>query len=353
MSSVLAGNQPAQGRRFIPPVPLARTIRAMREELSLEHIETAARVIDPTFLDSPQFVDSQLAAALGRQVLVKVETTNPLGSFKGRGADFLVRDLESKLSLVCATAGNFGQGIAYAGRRHGLLVHVFVPASVTPSKLSRMRALDANVTVIEGDEADTKQAARRYAEQHADCLFVEDGQDPRIAEGAGTIGVELLAAGPIDTLVVQVGGGALITGIARWIKAQSPRTRVVGVGPSGSPAMALSWEAGRPVSTSRADTIAGALAVRDPVADSVARMRGLVDDFVLVDDADIIEAVRSVADTLGLLLEPAGAAGVAAIRRHDIPGERLAAILTGHGLQPQLVREVWGRASEAPGRAES
>ena len=95
--------------------------------------------------------------------------------------------------------------------------------------------------------------------------------------------VELLAAGPIDTLVVQVGDGALITGIARWIKAQSPRTRVVGVGPSGWPAMALSWEAGRPVSTPRADTIAGALAVRDPVADSVARMRGLVDDFVLVD----------------------------------------------------------------------
>ena len=142
----------------------------MREELSLEHIETAAQVIDPTFLDSPQFVDSQLAAALGRQVLVKVETTNPLGSFKGRGADFLVRDLEPKLSLVCGTAGNFGQGIAYAGRRHGLAVQVFVAASVTPSKLSRMRALDADVTVIEGDEADTKEAARSYAERHAECL---------------------------------------------------------------------------------------------------------------------------------------------------------------------------------------
>jgi threonine dehydratase len=316
-------------------------MRAMRGELSLEHIETAAHVIDPVFLGSPQFVDSQLAAALGREVMVKVETTNPLGSFKGRGADFLVRDLESRLRLVCATAGNFGQGIAYAGRRHGLPVHVFVPASVTPSKLSRIRALDAEVTVIEDDEVETKKAAWEYAADHTDRLFVEDGQDPRIAEGAGTIAVELLAAGPIDTLVVQVGDGALITGIGRWIKTHSPGTHVVGVGPSGSPAMARSWEAGRPVSTKRTDTIAGALAVRDPVADSVARMRGLVDDFVLVDDADIIEAMRLVADTLGVLLEPAGAAGVAAIRRHDIPGERLAAILTGHGLPPYLVGKVW------------
>jgi threonine dehydratase len=326
---------------------------AMKEELSLEHIETAAHVIDPVFLDSPHFVDSQLNAALGRHVVVKVETTNPLGSFKGRGADFLVRDLESRLRLVCSTAGNFGQGIAYAGRRHGLPVRVFVPANVTPSKLSRIRALDAEVTVIESDEADATTAAQEYAERHAECLLVEDGRDPRIAEGAGTIAVEMLAAGPIDTLIVQVGGGALITGIARWVKAHSPGTRVVGVGPTGSPAMARSWEAGRPVSTERVDTIAGALAERDPVAESVAWMRGVVDDFVLVDDADMIEAMRLVADTLGLLLEPAGAAGIAAIRRHDIPGERLTVVLTGHGLPPQLVGEVWGRASAAPGRAES
>ena len=185
------------------------------------------------------------------------------------------------------------------------------------------------------------------------AVGIQDGRDPRIAEGAGTIAVELLAAGALDAVVVQVGDGALITGIARWIKAQSPGTRVVGVAPTGSPAMARSWETGRPVSTPRTDTIAGALAVRDPVPDSVARMRGLVDDFVLVDDAEIIEAMRLVADTLGLLLEPAGAAGIAAIRRRDIPGERLAAVLTGHGLPPQLVGEVWERASAAPGQAAS
>jgi threonine dehydratase len=306
------------------------------EQLSLARIEEASRVIDPLFRDSPQFVDPRLCAALGREVVVKVETANPLGSFKGRGADFFVRDLDPGARLVCSTGGNFGQALAYAGRRRGFPVEVFVSAALDQGKLARIRALATEVFVIEGDEERAKEAAREHAAAHPESLFVEDGRELAISEGAGTIGVELLAAGPIDTLVVQVGDGALIGSVARWVKERSPSTRVVAVCASGSPAMFLSWREGRAVAAP-ADTIASALAVARPVPESVERIRPLIDEFLLVEDADMIDAMRIAAHTLGVLLEPAGAAGIAAIRRHDLDGERFAVLLTGQGVP----RAVW------------
>jgi threonine dehydratase len=299
-------------------------------DLSIERIEHAAHTIDPVFRDTPQFTDPQLGLALDREVLLKVETMNPLGSFKGRGADFLARELDPRRRLVCATAGNFGQAIAYAARAHGFAgAHVFVPAEVLPSKLARLRTLGAEVTVGGDDEEEVKAAAREYAEGDPRCRFVEDGREAAIAEGAGTIGVELLESGPIDAIVVQVGDGALITGIARWMEAHSPGTRVIGVCASGAPAMALSWRAGRVVSTEKVETIAHTLAIRAPVPESLERVRALVDEFVLVDDVEMMSAARLIAETLGLLVEPAAAAGIAAIRRHDPGGERVAAVLTG------------------------
>jgi threonine dehydratase len=316
----------------------------MTEQLSLARIEEASRVIDPLFRDSPQFVDPQLSTALGREVIVKVETANPLGSFKGRGADFFVRDLEPGARLVCSTGGNFGQALAYAGRQRGFSVDVFVSADLDEGKLARIRALATEAFVIEGDEERAKEAAREHAARQPGRLFVEDGREVAISEGAGTIGVELLAAGPIDTLVVQVGDGALIGGVASWVKEHSPNTRVVGVSASGSPAMFRSWREGRPVAAP-AETIASALAVASPVPASVERIRPLIDEFVLVEDADMIDAMRLAAHCLGILLEPAGAAGIAAIRRHDLDGERFAVLLTGQGVPRALRDAVLGAGS--------
>jgi threonine dehydratase len=119
-----------------------------------------------------------------------------------------------------------------------------------------------------------------------------------------------MQADPIDTLVLPVGDGALIAGVARWIKEHSPKTRIVGVCASGAPCMALSWRAGKPVPTDRSDTVAEGIAVRLPIAESVVRLQALVDDMVLVDDSDLLEGMRLAARTLGLLLEPADAAAL-------------------------------------------
>lgn len=331
--------------------------------LNLANIEKAAQVIDPAFLRSPQYEDGTLNAALGQRVLVKVETANPIRSFKGRGADFFARSLDPKQRIVCASAGNFGQAMAYVGRSQRIPVQVFVANDVNPAKAERMRSLGAKVTLCDGDFDVAKQNARRQAVDHPDCIFVEDGAEDAITEGAGTIGVELLAAGAIDTVVVPLGDGALITGIAAWIKDRSPGTQIIGVCPDATPAMLHAWREAQgmpqvpgvphPSPSARGGrslagtdmnqpthTIADGIEVRVPVQKAVERMKNLVDDIVLVDDDALIEAMRLSASALGFVLEPSGAAGLAAIRRHELPGERLATILTGSNIHPQMLAKL-------------
>ncbi|MBB4929658.1 threonine dehydratase [Lipingzhangella halophila] len=307
-------------------------------DLELTKIAEAPSLIDPVFRNTPQFVDEQLCAALGRRVVVKVETLNPLRSFKGRGVDLLAREFEPGTRLVCTSTGNFGQAIGYAAARHGLSAEVFVPAGVSPVKLTRMTSLGARVHEV--SEGRTEEAARDYAAAHEDSVFVKDGQHPRIAEGAGTIGVELLTAGRVDTVALPVGDGALITGVARWIKEYAPHTRIVGVCATGAASMVESWRAGRACPTERADTFAEGIAISSPIPESVSRMRLLVDDMVVVDDADMLAAMRTALATLGVLPEPAGAAGLAAIAKHDLPGDVLATVVTGANASPSLFGDV-------------
>jgi threonine dehydratase len=301
-------------------------------DLDPQRIAAATDAIDPVFLDTPQYVDPMLAKALGRPVLVKIETANPLRSFKGRGADLLLHRMAAEGRdadhLVCASTGNFGQAIAYAASRRGKRATVFVPADINPTKRERMSRLGATVIPIDGDGDDAGDEARAFAERRPGLHFVEDGHEPSVAEGAGTIGVELLRE-PIDTIVVPVGDGALITGIGTWARVHTPSPRIIGVCATGASSMADSWRAGRPIPTPSADTIAEGIAVRDPIAASVARMLAVVDDMVLVDDADMIEASGLIERCLGIVPEPAGAAGLAALTVHDLPGERIATVLTG------------------------
>ena len=296
----------------------------MSTDVDLARIAEAAQVVDPVFRDSPQFMSEQLSGVLGRNVLVKIETVNPLGCFKGRGADFLMRSLPRGAAVVCASSGNFGVALAYTGRARGVRVRVFVSPDIRRGRLARMRGLGAEVTVDDGDPA---AAARACAAGRPGCVLANN--HPAVAAGAGTIGVELLRAGRIDTVVLPVSDGGLITGVGQWIKARSPATRIIGVCPAAAPAVALSWRAGRVVRSEPAATIADSLTIREPAPEAVCRMRGVVDDMVLVTDSSLRHGMGLAARSLGLLVEPSGAAGLAAIARHDLPGEIIATILTG------------------------
>lgn len=308
--------------------------------LQVESVERAAALIDPVFRNTPQFTDSSLSRRIGRELIVKLETCNPIRSFKGRGADYFLRAVDPDREVVCASAGNFGQAIAYAARARAIGVTVFCAHNANPVKVARMRELGATVRSAGADFDAAKSAARAHAAEHAGRLFVEDGAEPRIAEGAGTIAVELAAAGPAVVLV-PVGNGALVNGIGCWTRAHAPSTRIVGVCATGAPAMARSWRDGTPVATATAETIADGVAVRVPVPEAVEAMRDYVDDVVLVGEDDLRAALRIARDTLGLILEPAGALGIAAAMRYD--GDRglaTATIVTGSNFSEELLAEL-------------
>jgi threonine dehydratase len=310
--------------------------------ISLDHIHAAAASIDPVFLHSPQFRAESLGSALGGEVVVKVETLNPIRSFKGRGADYFVQTLQDPARpLVCASAGNFGQGLAHAARRRGISLDVFASRHANPLKIERMRALGATVRQA-GDDFDAAKAAARDFAASTGARFVEDGRDVAISEGAGSIGVELAGwPGAIDTLYIPLGNGALLGGVATWFRAHRPEVRLVGVCAEQAPSMALSWRAHRVVETARADTISDGIAVRVPIPEAVDDIQGLMDDVVLVSDAVTIDAMRLLFRHLGLVVEPAGAVGIAAMLAEParLAGGPVATLLCGGNLTEAQVRE--------------
>lgn len=331
-----------------PAVALRRPVTdpLPNHRLSLERIAEAARTIDPVFRHTPQFECEPLSAALGASLLLKLETLNPIRSFKGRGADCFVRQHAAQLAgrtLVCASAGNWGQALAYVGRARGWPVVVYGATTANALKVERMRALGAEVRLIGQDFGAAKAEARRWAAEHG-AVFVEDGAEAAIAEGAGSIGVELVPGDrppAFDALLLPLGDGALLGGVARWIKAVAPQMQVIGVSAVGADAMAASWRAGRVIERDAVHTIADGIAVRQPVPQSVADLQGLVDDVLLVSDAAIERAMRLLFREAGLVGEPAGVAGIAAILDHDAlrDGRRLASVLCGSNLtQDQVTR---------------
>jgi threonine dehydratase len=303
----------------------------------LDAIREAAKIIDPVFLNTPQFIAEALGARLGMRVLCKVETLNPIRSFKGRGCDYLLHRLGPSVgTLVTASAGNFGQGLAYAARARGVPVVVFAAESASPLKIERMRDLGAEVRLVGHDLDAAKQSARAWAAFQG-LRFIEDGREPELVAGAGTIGLELLRwKEPIDTVLVPVGNGALAAGIGTWIKAHSLAIRLVGVVARCAPAMRLSWAAGAPVATESAVTIADGIAIREPVPESLPRLAGVLDDMVAVDDSTLVAAMRLAFETLGLVVEPAGVAGLAAATalKDTLRGQLVAVPLCGGNLTP-------------------
>jgi len=282
-------------------------------------IRAAHARIPVAFRDSPQFVHEGLSARLGVPVVVKLETLNPIRAFKGRGTWLAVDALvgEGRLgphqAVVVASSGNFGQGVAYAGRALGVPVIVYVAESASDRKVRRMAALGATVVRTGRDFDEARVASERHVAERGGLLVV-DGDDPRVAVGNGTLAVEVtdgVAAGdlpPLAAAFVPVGNGALIAGVGTWLRAASPATRVVGVGAQAAPSMQLSWRAGRPIETETADSYADGIACRVPVPEALDDMAEVVDDFILISETDLRAAEAELGAELGVTVEGAAAA---------------------------------------------
>jgi threonine dehydratase len=316
------------------------------EPLAPASIRAARSLIDPVFLDSPQYAHDGLGTHAGRAVVVKVETVNPIGAFKGRGTWLAVRHLVeagrigADRPLVVASTGNFGLGCAYAGRAFSVPVVVFADEAANPAKMGRIERFGASVRLTGRDFDAAREASAEYAAETSGELLV-DGDDPWIATGAATLATELTDAatsGRLPALAsayIPVGNGSLIVGVAAWLRAVAPACRVVGVQSEAAPSMTLSWRAGRAIETETATTFAEGIATRVPVPAALEAMRGRVDEMLLVPDDAIRAAQAELTGALGVTVEGGAAASWAGLLADRAAPEGPALVLvTGGNIPP-------------------
>ncbi|MFG2544049.1 threonine/serine dehydratase [Streptomyces sp. NPDC048594] len=283
--------------------------------LDTARIRAARRVIDPVFLDTPLYRCEALEPGLGCAVSIKLETANPIRSFKARGTELVASRLADSASraVVCASAGNLGQALAWSGRRRGLDVTVVASRFATRVKLDRIRALGAKLELVDGDHETARERAAAIA-RYDRIRLVEDSPDIETCEGAATIGLELVDTAPsFDAVLIALGGGALATGVGHVVKALVPGAEVICVQPLGAPALTLSWRQRRVVTTDSADTIADGVAGRHPIPAVLDDLLLVADDAVLVREESIVAGMRLLLNHAGLVVEPSAALGIAAI----------------------------------------
>ncbi|MFB6639917.1 threonine/serine dehydratase [Streptomyces chartreusis] len=315
--------------------------------LSTARIRAARRVIDPVFLDTPLFRCEALEPALGCTVSIKLETANPVRSFKGRGTEVVASRLaeQGPRAVVCASAGNLGQALAWSGRGRGLDVAVVASRFATAAKLDRIRALGAKLELVDGDHEMARERAAAIA-RDTGIRLVEDSLDIETCEGAATIGLELVEAVPsFDTVLIALGGGALATGVGHVVKALAPEAEVICVQPEGAPAMTRSWHGRRVVTTDSTDTIADGVAGRCPIPAVLDDLLVVADDAVLVQEASIIAGMRMLLDQAGLVVEPSAALGIAALLedRDRFAGRHVVTIVCGSNVDMDAYHRWVGR----------
>ena len=315
--------------------------------LDLDRIRAARSLIHPQFLDTPLFRCEALEAELGCRLSVKLETANPVRSFKARGTELFTEQLAAsdERAVVCASAGNLGQALAWSGRARGIEVTVVASRFATGTKLERIRGLGARLELVDGDHEVARERAAEIARVDG-IRLLEDSLDVETCEGAGTIGLELVEASergvePFDVVLVALGGGALATGLGYVMKSLLPGTEVICVQPAGAPAMTLSWRSHSVITTDSTNTIADGVAGRYPIPAVLDDLLQVADDAVLVEESSIVSGMRLLLTGAGLVAEPSAALGIAALleNRDRLAGRHVLTVLCGSNVDP----EAYGR----------
>ena len=274
---------------------------------------------------------------------MKLETELPTGTFKARGAAYaLGRRVASGTvrEVVAASTGNHGAAVAWAARAQGIAATIFVPRGSNPVKLARIGALGGEIREIGAILAESIDNAAEYAAVR-DAYFLHDAIDPDVPVGAATIAAELVEQVPsMGRIYIPVGDTALIRGVAAEAKRQRPGVQIVGVQTQNAPAYYRSWQSGVVVTTDSANTIADGLATTRPVAENVACIRELVDEMVLVSEQDLSDAIGWLLFHEHVVAEPAGAASVAAFRKHKPDESNAVLLITGCNISPELLKRA-------------
>jgi threonine dehydratase len=301
-------------------------------------ITAAHAAIRPQVPVSPLQLSGSLSRLLGCSVLLKNEHLQPTGSFKIRGATNKLRVLGEEVrsrGVTTASSGNHGQAVALAGSKLGVPVAVYVAASAAKPKIDAIRALGAELYLVDGPPIGAELLARRRAGEQG-RVYISPYNDLDVVAGQGTLGMELIEQEPdLDAVFIAVGGGGLISGVGTTLKNLSPRTRVVGVWPKNSPCMLRAMETGEIIDVEEQDTLSdGTAGAVEPGSVTLPLCREVIDETVTVSEGEIGRAMRMIAEAEHWIVE--GAAGVAlaglAKRAEAFRGGRVAVVLCGRNI---------------------
>ena len=312
--------------------------------LTMERVRAARSVLREIVPESRLAASEKLSKHSGGQVYLKLESEGPTGSFKVRGAYHAIeahrRRSDGKLpGVVTSSTGNHGAAVAYSAFTLGIPARIYLPENPNPAKKARIVEFGAEIVEVGKFLEETRQHAARFS-QESGWYDIVDGIDSDMLPGTATIACEILdKLNRVDVIFVPVGDSTLIRGLAFAAKQLRPEVKIVGVQAEGAPAYALSFAKGHAISTDASDTMADGLAVRDASEENVRQMAGLVDEFILVSEDEMLAAVRHLLLEEGVIAEPAGAATTAAFRKAgaNYAGKTAVLLVTGANISEELL----------------
>lgn len=314
--------------------------------IDLTTIYQANERIKGVVVETPFAYAPRLSEECGCEIYLKKENLQVTGAFKIRGAYNKIATLsefEREQGVIAASAGNHAQGVAMAAQIFGIKALIVMPESTPLTKINGVRYYGAEV-ILAGSNYDEAYAyASAYGQEHG-MVFVHPFADEAVMAGQGTIALEMLETCPdLDAVVIPVGGGGLISGMASAIKALSPQTKVIGVSAQGAPAMKESFDAKRPIDSPSVRTIADGIAVRDTSEITLKHILETVDQIVTVDDEEIANAILFLLERQKLVVEGAGAAGVAAMlhgKLDELKDKQVGIVLSGGNMDVTLLSVI-------------
>ncbi len=323
--------------------------------VSLDDIKAARERIAPAIGRTPLAASETLSKLCGNRIFCKLENLNLTGSFKERGALNKLLQLSEKernAGVIAASAGNHAQGVSYHAQRLGIAATIVMPARTPLIKVSAVKSHGAEV-ILHGTNYDEAFTEACKVRDERKLTFIHPFDDPAIIAGQGTVGLEILEQLPdVDTIVVPIGGGGLISGVAIAVKTQRPDVTIFGVQAKRIAAMEASCQKGEIVTIPAARTLADGISVRTPGKLTFPIVHELVDGIVTVDEEEIASAILQLIEKEKTVVEGAGATPLAAIanRRLPVSGKKVALVLSGGNIDVNVLSRIIERGLVKDGR---
>jgi threonine dehydratase len=314
--------------------------------LNIEKIHEASKRIKDVVVDTPISYAPLLSKEVSCDVYLKKENLQVTGAFKIRGAYNKIASLSDEqraCGVVAASAGNHAQGVALSASKFGIKAVIVMPESTPLTKVNGVKHYGAEVILAGANYDEAYAYALEYGEKNS-LTFVHPFEDEEVIAGQGTLALDILSTcRDLDAIIVPVGGGGLISGMATAIKAINPKIKVIGVSAQGAPALKNSFDLKKAVDTTSVRTIADGIAVRDTSEVTLKLMLKSVDEFICVDDEEIASAILFLLEKQKLVVEGAGSVGVAALLHNKLPhlkGKKVAVVLSGGNMDVTLLSVI-------------